>query len=418
MRLNKFSIVLSALSVASLPAFSQETATVLPKGIWRIRGVGIVVNPITHAYNNNGERQEILHSLNSQKVPVSVLAQTSTELNTLYKALNDFQPGLGDSLFQTQFDAHTEIDAQQYVFAAEYGVTSKLSLGLIVPTSRMAFRNTRFGSSNQENIAEVLRRTEGMPDVQAGVRSFAEKAPTTATFENALFTSKGYETPHDFSFQSLGDVEIGAKYKFYEQDRLVMGLKSGFRLPTTTHMKDYRNPLDRTAGDDQLDFATAYLTQFMPNPNLIFGASAQFTMQFADTRNMFVLKPGETGLPALDPDHNDKVRRNLGELLETEVSASYLFMDQQFRTYSLWSFSTKATDSYSGTKDLDYGSLSKDSRTLAHRAELGLAYSTIPLFRRKKFAVPLETKLAYNTSLYGVNTPDNDYFRLDMIVYF
>lgn len=421
MRMNKLWAFLSAgLLCLSNAAFAQEDAAVLPKGIFRVRGVGVATGTITQAYNNDGNRESLMHALNGQVVSTAKLASQNSQLAQLYRALNDLEPGLGDSLFQSTLQAKTEVAAHQYVFAAEYGLTSKLSLGLIVPTVDMSFSNTSFSATNQNNVAAIAARTKGLSGTTAGVNSFASQMPTTATYEAAVFTSKGYQTPHDFQFRSLGDIEMGVKYQFVNIDsgHFMMATKTGFRLPTTSHLKDYRNPLDRDAGDHQLDFASSIISQYAFDPHFSITGSAQYTHQFGDKRDMYVNAPGEDGLPTLDDAHRDQVQRKLGEKIDTELSASYGIADRQFTLYSAWQFNAKAQDMYSGSKGLNYAALQTDTRELAHRAEFGLGYSTIPLFQRKKFAVPLQAKVAYNTTLAGVNVSDAKYLRLDMIVYF
>jgi len=421
MRWNTLGLALSVTSLSyAFPSQAQETATVLPKGIFRIRAVGLQAAAVTHSFDNDGNRRELLADLNGRIVSSGDIAQKNAQFQPLYQALNDFQAGLGDALFQSSFQARTQAEVRQYVFAAEYGLTPRVSLGLIVPTVDMSFTRTSFTTLNEQNIAAVRERTKGIKALEEGVDKFAQSLPSTASYENAVFTDLGYETPHDFSFKSLGDIEIGAKYQFLNVDdgHLLMTTQGGFRLPTTTHVRYYPNPLDRNGGDDQLDFALRWVSQYTPDNAWVFSLSAQYTYQFADRRNMYVLKPGESGLPRLDADHNEQVRRDLGEIVDTEVSAGYGFLENQFRTYSLWTFSSKGQDGFSGGKDLDYSSLSRNTRTLSHRAEIGLGYSTIPLFRKKRFSVPLETKIAYNTALNGMNVSDSKYLRLDMIVYF
>src|SRR5690606_34883675 len=91
-------IILSFMFAANAQLFAQKTATVLPKGVWRVRMVNVLANPLTQSINSNGEAENLLSALEKRLTPQD-LAASSADLATLYNALNSFEEGLGDSLF-------------------------------------------------------------------------------------------------------------------------------------------------------------------------------------------------------------------------------------------------------------------------------------------------------------------------------
>lgn len=131
-------------------------------------------------------------------------------------------------------------------------------------------------------------------------------------------------------------------------------------------------------------------------------------------------KDADDSLPSLLPADGQvqRVTRQRGAQLETDVAASWRFLGDKMGVWTSYQYSQKAKDKFSGPGNLYYDGLAKNTDWQLHAGEVGIDYSTIPLFRRGKFALPLEVSLLYNKALKGRNTPDVSYARMDFMLYF
>jgi NAD(P)-dependent dehydrogenase (short-subunit alcohol dehydrogenase family) len=109
--------------------------------------------------------------------------------------------------------------------------------------------------------------------------------------------------------------------------------------------------------------------------------------------------------------------RNLGDMLETEAGIDYSFGNRAFNTYAAYLNSVKESDLYRGDGTRNEGALTAPS-TVAHKIDVGIGYSTIPLYRQKRFAVPMQIKASYNSTLGGRNTAIASFTRVDLIAFF
>jgi hypothetical protein len=407
--------VLSLLG-ASLTAHAQKSATVLPAKIFRVRAVGISANPVISTLNASGDSQSLVSAL-ERTLTTKEIAKKDPNLQALYDGLNQFESGLGDSLMTVDLLPQAQIDARQAVFAVEYGITSRLSLGVIVPSSQIKV-TAGFNAQVNTQTAMVAERTQGVAPLDAYVAQFAANTPTAQTFTDGIFADNGYKTPQSFNYSGLGDVEIGAKYQYLNAGTFRGTCLGGVRAPTATHQADRTNILDRSTGDGQWDLALECANEWDALKTLTLGAASRYTVQLPDSQDKALLKDGQSGLPNLkDPTTIQNVRRDLGDTLDAEVSAK-VNVDSAWHVSGVGSLSLKTVDRFKGPSGFQIKELSQDTDSAEARFELGVGYSTIPAFAAKKFAVPMEVKLAYNTITGGYNTPRSAYSRMDLIVYF
>jgi hypothetical protein len=408
-------VVLSVFFALSTSAWAQKSASLLPRGIWRVRTVNVFTDPITQSLNSEGEAQSLVSAL-ERRLTAKELAASNQNLAALYNGLNAFEYGLGDSLFAVDLMPQAEIQAKQMVFAAEYGITSKLSLGIIVPVSSVK-NKASFKIQTYNEAMAVAQHVRGVAPLENGVHTFNASAPNAQTFEDAIFTSNGYYVPRDFEYTGLGDVEVGGKYQVYKNHGLSSALTAGVRLDTGTHKKDFRNILDQGTGDGQYDVAFELANEYQILPFLSLGLGSRYTIQLPNNETRPLLKSGQSGLPNLnDPSTFQKVRRNMGDYVETELGSVLKFWTWELNGAYMHYY--KFSDSFSGPEAYQVAELESNTDKVSHRYEVGLKFTTLPLFAKKKFFMPLEAKIAYTDILAGRNVARSSYTRLDFIVYF
>ncbi len=404
-------------------ALARESARVLPAGIYRARLVGVVTSDVSETFNEKGQSQSLAYSLNRSLTVNDLSANadpvTGQKLQTLITSLNTLDPGLGTKLANSAVNLYSDLSVQQQIslFALEKGFTDRLSLGIRAPIIRRSVRNRFSVDPNQTAAAISGVVGEISADVQAGLGNLA--ALDTASFENSLFTAKGYQSPRDFEKTQLGDVEFGGKYNFYRTDELYSSVLLGVGAPTGAKA-ELANPFDKGNSKEAWCYAVQLLQEVYPTKGLTFGGAAKMGYSLKDKRDRAVPKNESDSLPSLLPQDGkvQNVTRQRGRQFESELSAHYKFGGDKFGVWSAYQYSSKATDRYTGPGNLYYLGLEKNSDWSLQAGEVGLEFSTIPLFRKGSFKVPLEVSLLYNHALEGKNTPRASYTRMDLMVYF
>jgi hypothetical protein len=404
-----------ASAFCSGEAFAHKTSSVLPKGIFRARLVNVIGEPVVATFDEGGSRKELLAPL-EQKVGAATLAAGNASLKTLYDSLNSFEPDLGNELYSAQLLADSKINFHQVTAALEYGLSESVSLGIIVPFTRVSGQAS-FGADITSNAAKIKKMVKGTL-LEQGVEQFEAQIPGAAVLSQEIFTSKGYNVPGDFEYAGLGDIEIGAKIQPWKNSRLQTSIQTGFRLPTSTHKKDYANLLDQSTGDEQLDFAFEAGMEARITRDLSTGIHSRYTWQLPRSAEVAMLKSGQSGLPDLnDPTTFAVVDKNLGDYSESEVFMAYT-INNAWTPYTAYTYSFKGSDGFKGPAGYNYQALESDTSYQAHTLMVGFNYSTVKGYVAKKAPIPLEIDFSFNKILKAQNKTDSAYGRLDLIVFF
>ncbi len=405
-------------ALASTLAQASETAKVLPKGVFRFRMVGVTTDPVTNKYNDAGELQGMTYSLN-RSVTVSDLAAKEPRLVSLVSSLNGLQPGLGNDLMAANLYSDFSLSATQVMPALEYGVSDRFSIGIRAPIVTRKVKAS-FSASSINNASAIQEQIGNLsPDLTNGIYSFSTKSFDTAFFESALFTSKGYQPPRDLESTQWGDTRMGLKYNLYAKDGFWFTALAGTRIPTGSN-PSLTNRLDGGTGQGNWGIGAQLFQDWEMNPVVTLSSAQKVTHSLPDTRQRAVPRDSADTLPSVRPEDGQvqDVTRKQGLEFEGELASTLTPFGKSWSLWGAYQLLTRGKDTFSGPGNLFYAGLSEGTSVLSHAAELGVGFSTIPAFRDKRFAVPLEVKALYNTVVAGRNTPYASYGRLDLIVYF
>jgi hypothetical protein len=109
--------------------------------------------------------------------------------------------------------------------------------------------------------------------------------------------------------------------------------------------------------------------------------------------------------------------RKLGEVYRLDLEGRYEFIEG-FNFSLFYRHLRKRRDQISGDRGLAYNSLQKETNEKEHQYRVGLTYSTIPLFQKKEFPVPMSVKLYYRKRFAAENLLKSEYIGLDAVIYF
>lgn len=423
-----FVCIITLATLGTTPSFAKDTADIIPKSINRARVVYVQTGKISQTLNADSKLEGITASLN-QGVTVNTLAnsgqsQSATDLQTLISTLNTLDPGLGDSLGAANLFSDYSLQMQQFLLAYERGITKNINIGVRMPIVRKTIEN-EFRVESQVNGNEIksILQNSGNDDLVASIDKFITNTGglSTAFFEEQIFTNKGYKTPANINQTDFGDMELGAKWQYFKNHRFINSVTLGFRVPfgSTTPLD---NPFNKGVGKGAWGVGLKmHQDMWIVTERFGLGSLLKVAYSLPDTRDRAVPKDEDDALPSLlaSADQVHAVKRQRGLELEGELSAEALFFDKVFSVSTAFQYLSKTKDSFSGgPANLRVDLLAEDTDYYTTNGELGAQVSTIPLYFKKKFPVPMQVSVLYNSVLSGKNAPDVAYGRMDLKVYF
>ena len=409
---------------SSLTLWAHEVATVLPKGISRARIVTLLTDEVRGGFDSDGRPVGLTDSLN-RTMGMNDLVAAQPELGDLMNALNGVQPGLGNELLSTNLYSDFKVNARVMVPAYEYGITSRLTVGIRVPIVTKKISHD-FSSDPINNAVATTKALGDLVNSNAAVKEGLEKVEAvsldSASMIRSAFTAKGYEGPRDFESTRVGDIEMGAKYQHLKNENWKGAFTLGMRLGTGA-TESLTNPFDSGTGTGAYALGLVADHSYQINHRLEVGAMAKGSYSFKDTRQRAVPVNEADSLPSLlaaDGQVQD-VTRQIGFKFNSQLWAAYSFFGDQLEAWGAWDVQSKAQDSFQGANPggkLRYDLLGQDTESSIQSASFGLEYSTIPLFRKKKFPVPLQVGAFYSFPVTGKNETIGPYTRMDLKLYF
>jgi hypothetical protein len=337
----------------------------------------------------------------------------STSLDSnLLTALRPLNPFVGGNATFGNSQVHIQRSASVFTFQPAYGVTDRLSVGVIVRYYRIKNNVTANVDSSTANVGFS---TIASPFGPAGSVVPIALVPgtrraTTQDIQNLLATQFGIQPVQTWEREGLGDTDVGARYQYYNGEYFRGAFTGGVRIPTGW-TKDPNSLVDTASGGG------AWAALFRFNQDFVFGGQGLTRRLgfptpgtgFINTTFSYDLNlPSKQEVRVCSPilplcSQKDVVTRTGGDHLQAEITgnvgvlmngliarASYVYQ-KQFDTHS------------TGDKGFDYGSLAIGSGFTSHEYIVGLTYTTIPLVVERRLTTPLSFTLGYRERFAGEN---------------
>jgi hypothetical protein len=416
---NVFSFFIVLISLVPASALAIVSAEVLPKGVRAGAFVWGGSSTVTSSFDEKGDVRSLARPLN-RSVTLDDIAESEPDVKTLENVLNSLGPmGLGEQLFLSNIYSDVKVNEQRYVTGLLWGVTDRLSLGVIVPVVK---RETRVSFDvDIVNNAKALQAKIGhLPRVREGLQQFIDAGISPEMFVSEIFTSNGYIAPTYHSFNALGDIELESRYRFYKDERLSLALRSTVKLPTARHETDLRNLFDREAGEGvpSVKLGVAQSLQLLPH-RLSLHTAAFGTYRFAGRKTVALPQdPSEPLANLNDPTQIETVQKELGASANSDVGLMLDFWKGGVSFMTSFQSLVRAADKYSGTRGLDYARLNANTAGYEHGVEFSLEFSSVPLFLDKKALAPAKLSFSWYQPLAGKNMIYAPYGRMDAILLF
>ena len=434
-------VSLALLATASLYSDPSraEDARVLPKGRSRFSLIYAQTGSISQTFDNEGKvisvtapyNMEISAATLSKADPaaaklVGVLnitgwhynsAESSTSSHGLTK--DDRYPLLGDALslyLGSNADAHRE----QYMTSFQYGLTDRLSVGFMLPYVKTQV-NINHGVSANNSIADLQSYFAGgnsKPDQDAADGLKKLNSVNSETFQ-AMLTDKGYSRVQNYNGGGLGDIILGGRYNYLNQERktgnYISSFQAGVTLPTG-HIKPPSELIEPDTGQGAWDLGVANIFNYSPASMVTFSNGTHYTYFFSDHRAMRVKKDASVLIP--DASDEEMIKQRLGDKFSTNLGTKVSF-SKAVNIEASYEWAWKARDSYEGSKaDRDYGSLADQTDSYGETFNISLNLSTIPAFLKYDFPLPLDISFNVFVPTSGKNAVITPYGTAELAAYF
>jgi len=372
-----------------------DSAEVLPKGVFSANVKYSYYVPIDVRFDSDGDEEDLAADFN-----------TALD-STVFPDLGFFEgppfnlpvASLGNSIVDFEYDF------QDLMFTFMYGVTDKLSVGIEIPIyynknnvdARLDTSNATVGKNVALNSFLPLTVPGTVPLTDEDIQDLLGTGLDINGDGIVEVEGFGYKRFETWSGTSLSDIEAGARYQYLKTENWRLAFTGGVRFPTG-EVDDPDNLVDIGFGTGAWALLFRLNNDYTGIKNLLLNATFRYDLYLPDEEEKRV--PDDVNQPITR--NKERVDRNLGDAFELEVSGAYEFLEG-FSLSALYEFRYKMKDRISGDQGFMYDSLEDETRTRKHLGIIGISYSTIPLFRREKFFLPLVASIEYENLFAGKN---------------
>lgn len=397
------------------PLSYADNADVVPKGIWSFLLETSYFLPTTHRFDDDGEVEPIDEDFNTN---------LDSAVFTGLAALDPFVVGPPASLGNSEVSL--EISRAELYFTLAYGVTDKLTVGARVPylnlrnkvDARLNTSTANVGKSALANSLAPLSGPFAPPDVvpltTEDIQGLLGEGLDITGDGTIEVPGLGYERFGTWSDWGIGDIEAGFKYQYFKSEDWRLAFMLAARLPTG-EVDDPDNLTDLSFGEGQWDILFRLHNDYTGFKNWVLSSTFKYDHQLPDHEVKRVLE--DVNQPLVPKENKENVKRDLGDIFECEVSATYMFREV-FSARLLYSFAYKGKDDIDGSRGLNYEALEDETRAYEHIIKPGISFSTIPWFVKKTFPFPFTVSLDYRNKFAGMNVFKSQYIYLSLVGYF
>lgn len=393
--------------------FNFENASVLPNGIRNVRYMNARLDAV-NKFDGQGSIVPIGNALNKSITWADSIngKKDFYERALLRGTLKNYGINENEFIGNTTGVVNVAVTAQVPIVA--YGVNEKLTMALAFPyvTDDISVDSGFEATENLSRFAiDIVQRQRNSQH-----KAYKVKSDTLNAIENKL-RDNGYKslTSSAGRRSRLGDIKLVSKYQYHKSENLLSALRLEVTAPTG-EKTDVDKAVDVGTGDGQWDVGLGVASQYEVNGAFSLSGFAGFTLQLPTTAAKRI--PSESD-SKITEDKDLETRVDLGDMFKIETALTYKFLNG-FSFVNGVGYQYKTADSFTGEKfeNQRYNWLSKGTEQKMATYQAGLSFSTIPLFRQKKFKVPLQTSLFYTSVLEGQNIVKDDVMTFEMALFF
>lgn len=368
---------------------------VLPKGVRNLTYQYTMTGDITGRYTNAGNLQgyNINANINADTIK-GINTAVDTYLGTL--SADDYK-SFSFGTFQGNAVSNVKVQG----LGGGYGVTDKLTFYAFIPFySATVNLNIERTAKGRNNVGTAIQ-LENLPDVDVRL------------IQSLFVNYYKYRPLGKWQATDFGDMEFGAMYQLRKWGNA--GALMSFGAVAPTGRIDNPDILqDIGFGDGQWDaffeFGVGYSFRGSLS-RLSFDQWNRVTYQFPFDTD--VRLPDSSSFPVTS--NKGKAHIKLGNKVQTNFQTNYVLSDD-WNTSLTYTLEYKEQDDYRSSSAVADKILEEGTERISHTGRLSLGYTTLNLFKQKKFFLPLSMNLAAQSIFAGKNTPK--YERADFQIRF
>ncbi|MCO4793769.1 MAG: hypothetical protein KC493_08660 [Bacteriovoracaceae bacterium] len=376
------------------PSIEAAYYSTLPKGVRNFTYRFIKTNTVSGSYNSAG-------SFEAYNINAQINADVIKGLNgTVDTYLNGLSQSDYDSFSFGTFEGAATSNVEVHAFGGGWGITDTFTIYGFIPFYKAVVDlNLARTEKGRKNVGSSIL-LEGLPDIDVRI------------VQNLFVNYYDYQPLGKWEATGFGDLELGTMWNFYKIKNF--GAMMSFGVIAPTGKEDNEDILqDINFGDGQWDIF--YEAGFGFRPYQLFSLDSWFryTYQFKYEKNIRL--PDSESFPITSRKGNASIKRGNKLLMNLQGNTH---INDEWTTSLLYSWEYKTKDDFkSSFSDADY-ILEKETSFQSHSLRLNFNFSTVSLFKKKKFIAPIDLNIAAQTILGGENTPKYERYDFEVRMFF
>lgn len=386
----------------------------LPKGV-RIGGYRhVLTDGINSDYGSSSTESKyaLKESLDSKN-----LESINEATKEYFSQLKSINPAAYDSFTFGEYSGDAEGRVSVNGFGLGWGITDKLTAYFSVPIYKANVKLTisRTKGNNHQETLNQINQNSNLTAEQKVIRDITSQLPDAKEelLQSIIVNYYEYKPIGNWEAQGLGDIEVGSIYRLTEKENYGVALAGGLVLPTGR--KDDPDTLqDISFGDGQTDlFAEVFTGLSLLKRKLDLDLNLRFTYQAASTKRLRVPESYDFPLSR----RSDNFKEKLGNKVNLTFGPTY-HLTHWASISSTYGFESQGRSLYESKNTEANNILAHNSDSESHNIRLAASFSTISLYKMKKFVMPLSMSLRAQKKIKGRNTPKHSQYELDFKFFF
>jgi hypothetical protein len=408
---------LLAIFALGLPVSNSYGAgyDTLPKGVNTFVFKQVVTSEIKTQFNENNQEE----TLNlKDEFTSSRLQDISTVIRSYFDELKTLSADAYDNFSLGEFEADVTANVTAQGFGYGFGITDRLTVYGSLPVYHIK-TNIDFNQTKPSNLAAVQATIRNAPTPTAlgkFVRDLTLQLPPTnqELLQSLVVNFYGYKPIGRWEKDALGDAEIGLIYRLTDYSDKGVAISAGAVLPTGDE-DDPDSLQDVSTGDGQYDAFIESMAGISFFDNILqIDIKGRYTHQFAANKEVRWIEDSELPLARTKRSVNQK----LGNKIDTAFTLTVVPTIWMNLSGALIMSSTSKTTYYDITDKNVRNALEKNTDSSSRWARVGLGFSTVEAYKRKKFDLPLDIGISAQKLINAKNSPSYERYDVDFKLYF
>ncbi len=414
MKQHNFMTLAMALLLPLSGAFGASYDT-LPKNVNTFVVKQVMASKIESKYDDqsNQESLDLKEEFTSSR-----LEDVSTVIKSYFEQLKEISPEAYTNFSLGEFNADVEAQVTAQGFGYGFGFTDKLTVYGSLPVYHIK-TDIKFSQTKPGNLSAVqatLRNTDADTAMGKFVRDLTLQLPETneELLQSLVVNYYNYKPIGTWEKDALGDAEIGFIYRLTDFESAGMAISMGAVLPTGD-ADDPDSLQDVSTGDGQYDGFVESMMGFGVLDNTFqFDLKGRYTYQFESKKDVRWINDSDVPLS----QEKRSVRQKLGNKIDAVATVTLNPAHWMNLNSSIIINKTEGTV-YTDVEDKKVKeALEANTAAESRWLRVGMGFSTIEAYKRKKFDLPFEIGVSAQKLLNARNTASYQRIDVDLKLFF